>query len=140
MGNKYLVVFAKTILSILLFGATLSLYSCSDDFAINEVKKNVDDSEWHATYNYQIMHLSFDDGEYTLLYTSQGERHSTRGLYTQKGLSITFQEVEFFMDNTALLLKRGNISQIGSKMSVPIYDAATDKVVQTVEFSLEFDD
>lgn len=140
MNKKNFVVFAKTILSILLFGATLSLYSCSDDFAINEVKKDVDDSEWHATYNYQIMHLSFDDGEYTLLYTDLGERHSTRGLYTQKGLNITFQEVEFFIDNTTLLLKRGNISQIGSKMSVPIYDAATDKVVQTVEFSLEFDD
>jgi len=140
MNKKNFVVFTKTILSILLFGATLSLYSCSDDFAINEVKKDVDDSEWYTTYNGHIMYLSFDDGEYTLLYTDLGERHTIRGLYTQKGLGITFQEVEFFIDNTTLLLKRGNISQIGSKMSVPIYDAATDKVVQTVEFSLEFDD
>lgn len=139
MNKKNFVVFAKTILSILFLGATLSLYSCNDGFDLNEVKKDVDDSEWHALYNDNIMRLSFDDGEYLLRYTYRGENNAIKGLYTQKGVSITFQEVEFFIDQN-LFLKSGSISQIGSSMSVPIYDAATGKVVQTMEFSVEFDD
>jgi hypothetical protein len=106
---------------------------------LNDVKKDVDDSEWHALYNDNIIRLSFDDGEYLLRYSYRGDNNAVRGLYTQKGLSITFQEVEFVIDQN-LFLKSGNISQIGSSMSVPIYDVATGKVVQTVEFSLEFDD
>ena len=139
MNKQNFVVFTKTILSILFLGATLSLYSCNDGFDLNDVKKDVDDSEWHALYNDNIMRLSFDDGEYLLRYSYRGDNNAVRGLYTQKGLSITFQEVEFVIDQN-LFLKSGNISQIGSSMSVPIYDVATGKVVQTVEFSLEFDD
>jgi len=137
MKKNNFIVFTKSIFAVLLIATTLILSSCSNDSITDRVKKDVDDSEWSALYYGNQYYLTFDDGEYTLSYIYDGNRESITGHYSQKGVYLTFQEITFFT-HTTLALKRGNISQMGSEMIVPIYDMSTNDVLYTFEFKLEY--
>ena len=137
MKTNNFVVSTRTLLATLLVATTLILSSCSKDSILDRVKRDVDDSEWSATHYGNQYYLSFDDGQYILDYTYDGRRVSIDGRYTQKGVNITFQEIEF-LTSVSLVMKNGNITQIGSEMIVPLYDSTTGNILYTLNFQLDY--
>ena len=141
MRKNNFVVFTKTILSALLFVAAISFSSCSKEHLTDTVKTNINGTEWEASHEGNVYTLTFENGAYTFDYVHMGARRSVTGEYLQSGLDITFQHRSFVSTYTtfgSLSLKEGEISKIGSNMTVTVYDVASNYVVYTLNFHLVY--
>lgn len=139
MRKNNFIVFTKTILSTLLFLAIACFTSCSKEPLTDIVKTNVSGSEWEATHEGDVYTLKFENGTYTFDYVYRGMTDSITGKYSQSGVDITFQHSDFISTYSAynsLSLKEGEISKIGSNMTVTVYDAVSDYVAYTLHFHL----
>ncbi|MBE6195244.1 MAG: hypothetical protein E7140_05900 [Rikenellaceae bacterium] len=141
MRKNNFIVFTKTILSALLFVAALSLSSCGKEHLTELVKTNVNGSEWEALHEGDVYTLKFENGTYTFDYVYMGMANSITGDYSQSGLDIDFQHrglVSTYATYDTLSLKDGEISKVGSSMTVAVYDTVSNYEVYTLNFHLVY--
>lgn len=117
----------------------MSFMACSNDeeSLTDRVLSDVNNSRWLAVDGADSYELKFSDGIYILKCDlSNGRTFSVTESYSQNGRNITFQRKPF-ATYSFMTLKDGEISEYGSRMTVPVYYdhnyAGTD-----IAFTLQF--
>lgn len=137
MKKSYFMVFAKTVLSVLVFAAAITLSSCSKENVTDSVKTNVNGTEWEAMHEGETFTLTFANGNYTFDYAYQTQKGQVTGKFSQSGVDITFEEKNF-LTYAYHTLHAGEIAQIGSNMTVSVYDVSSNHEAYTLNFHLVY--